>query len=463
MDPIELSLSDDARAKCVAKELEGFCITSDQLVRLRTTFEQELEEGLKGGLDKSCLQMENTYVPSLTNGTEEGLYLALDLGGTNFRVMMMQMVGGKVTKELVAYYSVQEETRLGPGDKLFDFLAHCIGDFVAKHGLDNTKDHPLPLGFTFSFPMIQSGLNVGVLVAWTKSFNATGVIGQDAVGMLNEAIKRKGGLHVKVVAILNDATGTLVKGAYDDPATGIGLILGTGCNGAYLEPAAKVVHWEGDRHGATEVVIDPEFGAFGDNGCVDFLKTPEDLELDKQSLLPKSFTYEKYFAGKYIGELARLVMTRLTKKGLLFQGLSPRNLFQANSFTSANLSDLISGKDATKTIQESLGIQDPIPQDDLTVLLYICQVLSERCALLVAVPMAVFIARMKPERVAQKGVAIAVTGSLYKHHPTIKPLLEKYIGKLSKPGTKMYTFLSDDGSGKGAGLVAAIADRLNKE
>jgi len=156
----------------------------------------------------------------------------------------------------MAYYSVEESTRLGPGDKLFDFLAQCISDFV-RNKIKLGQDEQLPLGFTFSFPMEQRGLDVGVLVSWTKSFNASGVVGQDAVKMLNEAIQRVGNLKVNVVAILNDATGTLIKGAYDDARTGIGLILGTGCNGAYLEPADNVIHWEGDRHDATEVIIDP--------------------------------------------------------------------------------------------------------------------------------------------------------------------------------------------------------------
>ena len=70
--------------------------------------------------------------------------------------------------------------------------------------------------------------------------------------MLNDAIKRQGNLKVNVIAILNDATGTLVKGAYDDSRTGIGLILGTGCNGAYLEDAERVINWVGDKHNAKE-------------------------------------------------------------------------------------------------------------------------------------------------------------------------------------------------------------------
>jgi hexokinase len=33
--------------------------------------------------------MENTYISQLLDGTEEGFYLALDLGGTNFRSVLL--------------------------------------------------------------------------------------------------------------------------------------------------------------------------------------------------------------------------------------------------------------------------------------------------------------------------------------------------------------------------------------
>ena len=66
----------------------------------------------------------------------------------------------------------------------------------------------------------------------------------------------------------------------------------------YLEDANKINNWYGGKQdGVKEVIIDPEFGAFGDNGCIDFIKTDFDRELDANSLLPKSFTYEKYFAA----------------------------------------------------------------------------------------------------------------------------------------------------------------------
>lgn len=50
----------------------------------------------------------------------------------------------------------------------------------------------LPLGFTFSFPLLQLGLTKGLLVRWTKGFNCSGVVGEDVVQLLKDAIARRG-------------------------------------------------------------------------------------------------------------------------------------------------------------------------------------------------------------------------------------------------------------------------------
>lgn len=55
----------------------------------------------------------------------------------------------------------------------------------------------LPLGFTFSFPLQQLGLTKGILETWTKGFKCSGVVGNDVVQLLKDAIKRRGVcLHV---------------------------------------------------------------------------------------------------------------------------------------------------------------------------------------------------------------------------------------------------------------------------
>ena len=128
----EMKLSDAQRQSKVQKILGPLEITKDLASKVVAVFESELEAGMKEGLEGSSLQMENTYVPELLNGTENGRFLALDLGGTNFRVILLEMKAGKIAKEEVEYYSVQESLRLGEGKDLFDFLASCIYDFVQK-------------------------------------------------------------------------------------------------------------------------------------------------------------------------------------------------------------------------------------------------------------------------------------------------------------------------------------------
>lgn len=55
--------------------------------------------------------------------------------------------------------------------------------------------------------MTQMSLDVGILLSWTKSFNCPGVVGEDAVKMLNDAIQKHGELDITVTAVLNDTTG----------------------------------------------------------------------------------------------------------------------------------------------------------------------------------------------------------------------------------------------------------------
>ena len=56
---------------------------------------------------------------------------------------------------------------------LFDYIAAELAKFVAQEG----QDFQLPpgrqreLGFTFSFPVMQSSIDSGTLIRWTKGFS----------------------------------------------------------------------------------------------------------------------------------------------------------------------------------------------------------------------------------------------------------------------------------------------------
>jgi len=118
---------------------------------------------------------------------EKGNFLALDLGGTNFRVLLITLDGQNFDMKS-KIYAIPQSLMLGTGTQLFDHIAQCLALFVKDLNLQNEV---LPLGFTFSFPLTQHGLTEGHLVRWTKGFNCSGVIGEDVVALLEDAISRR--------------------------------------------------------------------------------------------------------------------------------------------------------------------------------------------------------------------------------------------------------------------------------
>ena len=82
-----------------------------------------------------------------------------------------------------------------------------------------------------------------------------------------------------VVALVNDTIGTQLAVGYGDPDCHIGLILGTGCNACYMENLDKVGKFPGNRSRYYQVIINTEWGAFGDDGNLENWLTEFDKEL----------------------------------------------------------------------------------------------------------------------------------------------------------------------------------------
>jgi len=182
---------------------------------------------------KATIKCWQTYVQDIPRGGEQGKCLALDLGGSNFRVLNLELGLNKYFKMKQETYECSTTLMSGSGTILFDYIANCLNNFVTAQGLK--KETKLPLGFTFSFPMYQSSINSGELVRWTKGFTCEGVVGQDVVQLLTKSINKIPDLNVRICAILNDTVGTLMSCAWLNPKTRIGLIIGTGCNCCYVE------------------------------------------------------------------------------------------------------------------------------------------------------------------------------------------------------------------------------------
>lgn len=68
----------------------------------------------------------------------------------------------------------------GSGADLFKFIAKLVKAAGPPPGAK--------VGFTFSFPVDQTALDAGTLIEWTKGFEASGVVGEDVVGLLRKAL-----------------------------------------------------------------------------------------------------------------------------------------------------------------------------------------------------------------------------------------------------------------------------------
>ncbi|KAL3863611.1 hypothetical protein ACJMK2_005362 [Sinanodonta woodiana] len=456
---LKRSKSLSQKRRSVENVLRPFIVKDEDYIRIMDLMLENFNKGLHKVTNKDApVKMFPTYVRAVPDGTEEGDYLALDLGGTNFRVLLINLKGQEVNMDSKIYL-IPQSIMLGTGEQLFDHIADCISKFMVSHKLGGKK---LPLGFTFSFPCRQEGLDKAILTTWTKGFKCEGVEGEDIVRLLHEAIKRRGDMAVDCLAVINDTVGALMSCAHSDRQCAIGLILGTGTNACYIERLENVelANVEAED-GPNEMLINTEWGAFGDDGCLDFVRTEYDRHVDKHSLNPGLQIYEKMISGMYMGEIVRLVLVKLVKHSLLFGGEGSELLSQRGRFYTKYVSEIESDVDDgfknTKQVFEELEIYKST-EEDCRIVQHVCSLISSRAAYLASAGIACILNKMdRPE------VTVAVDGSLYRFHPHFHDLMMEKTQQLVKPGMKFKLMLSHDGSGKGAALVAAVAHRLRQK
>uniref|UniRef100_A0A8C3GYW1 hexokinase n=1 Tax=Corvus moneduloides TaxID=1196302 RepID=A0A8C3GYW1_CORMO len=443
-----------AQRRAVNEVLGPLRLTHADLEKVQALMRQEMERGLgKHTNATASVRMLPTYVSHTPNGTERGDFLALDLGGTNFRVLVVHVTeeGISMASEI---YVIPAAIMRGTGEGLFDHIIDCIVDFQTKQ---NLMTQALPLGFTFSFPCQQVGLDKALLLTWTKGFTASGCVGQDVVQLLRDAAQRKQHSGLQVVALLNDTVGTMMSCGYDDPKCEIGLIVGTGTNACYMEEMRNVGTVEGDQG---RMCINMEWGAFGDNGCLDHIFTHFDRVVDETTINPGKQRFEKLISGMYLGEIVRQILLVMTEKQLLFQGrptskLQTRNIFQTKFLSTIELNGLALRQ--IRTILNELELDASF--EDSVLLREVCQAVSLRAAQLCAAGLAAVVEKMRENRGLDRlSVSVGVDGTLYKLHPCFSHNLQKTLKDLA-PNCDVSFHLSEDGSGKGAALVAAVACR----
>ncbi|HOJ70818.1 MAG TPA: hypothetical protein PLR38_03160 [Syntrophorhabdaceae bacterium] len=423
------------------EDLHGLFYFNAQDARdIMLRFHSEMGLGLTG--KESSLKMIPSFVRR-PKGKEKGSFLAIDLGGTNIRVLAVSLDGkGRAEPLAISRYPISHEAMTGTGDMFFDFIAESMESFFKEHQIDAKRLQGL--GFTFSFPVVQSSIASGRLISWTKGFSASGVEGEDVVELLTRALRRRNMGFIEVAALINDTVGTLVAKSYANPACDMGVILGTGTNAAYPEKTGRITKYKGPRH-PDEMIINIEWGGFNK-----IRRNIYDETLDRGSFNPGEQRMEKMVSGMYLGEIARLIIMDMVKEGLLLNPHIHHAFSEPYRLTAEHLSLAEQGH-----FFDDFGLIQ-VPQEDREIILEVFRLVSGRSARIAATAISAVITWM--DKKMDSSHVIAIDGSLFEKYPNYRENMEAMLREIfGDSAGKIKLEKEMDGSGIGAAITAAIA------
>ncbi|KAL6216244.1 hypothetical protein ACLB2K_009470 [Fragaria x ananassa] len=443
-------------------KLRKECATPLPLLRhVADAMAADMRAGLAvdGGSD---LKMILSYVDSLPTGNEKGLFYALDLGGTNFRVLRVQL-GGKEERVIATEFdqvSIPKDLMFGTSEELFNFIASGLAKFAENEG---NKFH-LPagtkreIGFTFSFPVKQTSVDSGILIKWTKGFSVSGTAGRDVVACLNEAMERLG-LDMRVSALVNDTVGTLAGARYWDDDVMVAVILGTGTNACYVERVDAVPKLQNHASSSGSTIINTEWGAFS-NGLP---LTEFDRDMDAASINPGEQIFEKTISGMYLGEIVRRVLLKMAEADALFGdpileklstpfALRTPDLCAMQQDTSDDLQDVGS------ILYNVAGVESNLSARKIVV--EVCDTIVKRGGRLAGAGIVGILQKMEEDSkgvIFGKRTVVAMDGGLYENYPQYRTYLSEAVTELLGDDIAKNVVIehSKDGSGIGAALLAA--------
>ncbi|RLM61753.1 hexokinase-3 [Panicum miliaceum] len=452
------------RAVSLLREFEEGCATPP--ARLRQVVDAmvvEMHAGLAsdGG---SKLKMLLTFVDALPTGNEEGIYHAIDLVGTIFRVLRVEVGAGSVVTSRKVELPIPEELTKGTIEELFNFVAIALKDFVER---EDRKDEQKALGFTFSFPVRQTSVSSGSLIRWTKGFSIENAVGKDVAQCLNEALAGSG-LNVRVTALVNDTVGTLALGHYHDEDTVAAVIIGAGTNACYIERTDAIIKCQGLLTNSGGMVVNMEWGNFWSSHLP---RTPYDISLDDETQNRNDQGFEKMISGIYLGEIARLVLHRMALESDVF-GYAADNLSIPFTLSTPLLAairedDSPDLSEVRRILQEHLKIPDT-PLKTRRLVVKVCDIVTRRAARLAAAGIVGILKKLGRDGsgVASSGrmrgqprrTVVAIEGGLYQGYPVFREYLDEALVEImgEEVARTVALRVTEDGSGVGAALLAAV-------
>ncbi|CAH8484691.1 unnamed protein product [Dicrocoelium dendriticum] len=280
--------SDEIKSLCAP-----FYLEQSSLEKFMNLMHEQVEIGLQDEEVTHDLKLLNTFVNEIPKRKISGDYLCLDFKGRYYRMVLIRM-SKDIDKTGIdeTLYTIPKKVRLQSGSSVscyifisplvFKYIAETVLDFLSLRGL---QDNEYDLAFCFGFPVELVSLSQAYLLGWTKEFSCEAVVGQDVCNLFQKNLNALD-LKVKVKAIFNDTVGVLAACALRDAECRIGIIVSAGTNCCYYEKVSNIGRPFASLCQGNEVIINTEWGAFGDMGCLNEFLTEYDIEVSRNTLSP---------------------------------------------------------------------------------------------------------------------------------------------------------------------------------
>ena len=270
-----------------------FKLDNEQLKGIAHAFREKVEEGLnKNNAEIQCIP---TFI--LPKATDvKGKALVLDLGGTNYRVAIVDFS----TEKPIIYpnngWKKDMSIMKSPGytrEELFKELADLI--------VEIKREEEMPIGYCFSYPTESIPGGDARLLRWTKGVDIREMVGQLGGKPFLDYLNEKNKIRFTGVKVLNDTIASLFAGLTDKSYDAyIGLIVGTGTNMATFIPSDKITKLDPECHVQGLIPVNLESGNF----YPPFLTAVDDtVDATSDSLGKQRF--EKAVSGMYLGDILK--------------------------------------------------------------------------------------------------------------------------------------------------------------
>lgn len=309
----------------------------------------------------------------------------------------------RVKRLLEQSWPISDHLKNDNPDSLFLWIGECIAEVVQDgcKALPLPDSQTIPLGVTFSFPMVQHSLSEATLMSMGKGFAISSDVdlGSRLLNGYNQ-VKTPELPNIRVDAIANDSVSTLVSFIfnYNESPTRkatMGLILGTGCNATIplslhqLHPSKhppNIRVLPGESVADVKVAVNTEWSINGTAPPLRKLNLVSrwDTELDGQNETPGFQPLEYMTAGRYLGELGRIMLVDyLTSHIGVRREMLPPKLLQRHGLTTTFLSHFKPFRPSAlvRQLEEEISASDFTWTEDMATALYrIAKAIEERAA-----------------------------------------------------------------------------------